>query len=608
MDRLSTLTGPRSEPEAGGSILMHLWAILAGILAPLLVVLLGLIAALLDSRGLSELEVRLGTHLRIPVPADLVGYAEIAQLSLLVVIASVVAVIYSAAVWLNRRAADTRARRIVKALHGRVLSQSLRRAELEGAAAQRRRAEKLIGQQLPSVQAGISLWYRSVPRSVLTLLGCVAVACLVNLWLALLAVISGVLLWQLYRYLRDAEDRELSHWEVPRTRGRMADLVGRAPLLARLQAQGLTDQTFRAELDSLYRRLASEDARRGRVWPLLFLATTVAIAILLLGLGVNLFDADNGLSLPSALVLGLALAGTVVSARRLGALAAQLRHSGDASEAVYHYLQRGDEVLPSEQRVGLAGLRESVEIRNVTLNDSTGGPILSNLSLHFTPGSLVALLGTETVSTQALVELLMGFGRPAGGSVQIDGISLLDVHPQALARHVMWIEPNGPIWDGTVQENLLGGDHSIDNREVVEVLERLGVYERIQRLPDGLSTIIAPGDSGLGLETSYALGVARALLHRPPVVLVSEPPPMAEQLSEDPCLAALRSLADSGALVVVLPRRLSTLRAADRVVLLNGPRLVGEGRHSELLSDSDLYRHLNYLLFNPYRHQSTLSR
>ena len=58
-----------------------------------------------------------------------------------------------------------------------------------------------------------------------------------------------------------------------------------------------------------------------------------------------------------------------------------------------------------------------------------------------------------------------------------------------------------------------------------------------------------------------------------------------------------------GTLVVMLPRRLQTLRTADRVVLLNGPRLVGEGKHAQLLADSDLYRHLNYLLFNPYRHQ-----
>ncbi len=491
----------------------------------------------------------------------------------------------------------------MQALHKRVLSQSLRRAELEGAAAQHVRARELIGQQLPELQQGLSLWYRSIPRSVLMLLGCVALALLVNVWLALLAVVSGVLLWRLYQWLHGSEEFDQANWEVPRTRQRMAELVGQAPLLARLQAQGLADRAFGAELDALYRRLDVEDAHRGRVWPLLFLATSAAIAVLILGLGVNLFGADSGLSVPSALVLGLSLTGAVAAAGRLSELTRKLQSSGKAANAIYHYLQRSDEIAPTEQRVGLAGIREGVQIRDVTLIDSNGQAILSHLTLGLTPKSMVALMGTESVSTRALTELLMGFGRPSEGCVLIDGIRLLDVHPTALATNVMWIEPDGPIWDGTIMENLRGGDESINSSDVVEVLEQLNVYERLQRLPDGLNTHVTAGDANLGVETTYAIAVARALLHKPPVLLAKEPPPPAEHLAEDPCLKGLQQLVASGTLVVILPKRLQTLRSANRVILLNGPRLAGEGKHAELLSDSDLYRHLNYLLFNPYRHQ-----
>ncbi len=327
--------------------------------------------------------------------------------------------------------------------------------------------------------------------------------------------------------------------------------------------------------------------------------------MLVLGLGVNLFGVDNGLSVPAALVLGLALAGAVAAAGRLLALASQLGESGEAADAVYHYLERSGEIAPSEQRVGLARIRDAVEIHDVTLGDSTGQPILSHLSLKLTPGSLVAVLGTESVSTRAMTELLMGFGMPTDGRVTIDGIPLRDVHPQALSKNVMWIEPDGPVWDGTIQENLRGNDDSINNGDLVEALEEVDVYERLNRLPEGLNTIVTAGDSMLGVETTYAMAVARALLHKPPILLAMEPPPPAEHLAEDPCLKAFRKLADSGVLVVILPRRLQTLRTADRVVLLNGPRLVGEGKHADLLSSSDLYRHLNYLLFNPYRHQKS---
>lgn len=604
MNRITTLSIPRGEPGARGGPFAVIWATIAGLLVPFLIVLVGLIAALLNGGALVGTETRLGTHLTVTLPERLVEQSELVQLSWLVGVALVAAVLFSVAVWFNRSLADRRARRVVKDLHGRLFRQSQRRAEFEGATAQYVRAEKLIGEHLPAVQSGLSMWYRVIPRSVLMLLGCVVVAVLVNVWLTVLAVISGVLVWRLFRKLRAHEPGDLAYWEVPRSRQRMAELVGRAPLLARLQTQGNADRAFESELESLYRRLATEDARRGRVWPLLFLASAVAIAVLLLGLGVNLLGVEKGLSLPAALVLGLSLTAAAISAGRLAQLAGQLRASSESSETVYHYLQRGDEVSPSEQRVGLAGLREAVDIRDVTLRDSTGQELLSHLSLRLCPGSLVALLGTDPIPTRALTELLMGFGRPVEGRVEIDGLSLLDVHPQALARNVMWVEPGGPIWDGTILENLRGGETAIGNSDIRETLERVGVYEQIQRLPEGLQTIVAAGDTALGVEQTYAIGIARAILHRPSIVLAIEPPPPAEHLSVDPCLAALRQLATTGSLVILLPHRLSSLREADRVVLFNGPRLVGEGRHQELLGGSDLYRHLNYLLFNPYRHQS----
>ncbi len=603
MPSFSTLSAARSEPASRGHYLAYGWAALAGLLVPLLIILLGLIALLLNAGGIAASPVRLGTHLYIPLSERFTDQATLLQLSELLGVTLIVAAVFCLSVWMHRRAADNRARRIVKVLHTRMLGQSLRRAEIEGAAAQHVRAQHLIGESLPELQQGLSLWYRSIPRSVLMVIGCVALALLVNVWLALLAVVSGVLLRQLHQRLRQPDEKRLSEWEVPRSRQRMAEIVGQAPLLARLQTQGLADRSFQAELDSLYRRLASEDARSGRVWPLLFLATSVAIAVLVLGLGVNLFGVDNGLSVPAAFVLGLALFGAVTAASRLSLLASKLRGSSAACDEIYGYLKRSKDISPTEQRVGFAGLRDGVQIQDVTLNDSQGKPILSNLSLELTPGSMVSLLGTQAVSTRALTELLMGFGRPSDGRVLIDGIKLLDVHPQALASNVMWIEPSGPIWDGTLIENLRGADDSINNSTLVEALDEVQIYERLQRLPEGLNTIVSADDASLDVEATYAIAVARALIHRPPILLALEPPPPAEHLPEDPCLKALRKLVDAGTLVVMLPRRLQTLRGADRVVLLNGSRLVGEGHHAELLAQSDLYRHLNYLLFNPYRHK-----
>lgn len=599
MSRLGTLAKARSEPAAAGSFFGYLWAAIAGLLVPVLVLLVGLMAVLLNSGGLTTGMAQLGTHFFVPVSETFAAQSPLSQLFELVGFSIFASALFSLAVWRHRLSADSRARAITKSLHQQILKQSLQHAEAEGAAAQAVQANHLIGEDLPQLQRGLSLWYRAVPRSVITLVGCVAVALLVNVWLAMVAVVSGVLIGRLFRRLRRNDDSDRIRWEVPRARARMAELVGQAPLHARLQSQGLADQAFASELESLYRRIEDEDQRLAKLWPLLFLALAAAIAILVCGLGVNV---DAGLSLPSALVIGLALGSAVAASARLLSLSNQLTISSEASNSIYQYLQRSGDISPSEQRVGLARLRDSVNIQDVTLGDATGDAILRHLTLKFTPGSLVAMLGTDSVSPQALLELLMGFGMPGEGKITIDGINLRDVHPQSLAQHVMWIGPDGPIYDGTIEENLRGNDTSINNGDMVKALEEVDVYERLFRLPEGLNTVVSASDAMLGVETTYAIGVARALLHKPSIVLASEPPPPAEHLSDDRCLAALRGLQQSGSLVIILPRRLQTLRSADRVVLLNGPRLVGEGKHADLLADSDLYRHLNYLLFNPYRH------
>ena len=603
LNRLGTLARARREPTSGGGFWAYLWSSLAGLLIPVLVVLVGLLAVLLDSGNLRLGVIRLGTHLYVPMSQRFTELEPLFQLMQLVVIAFLVAIVFALAVWLHRRAANHRTREITKSLHRLILRQSLRRAEVEGAAAQAVQADQLIGEHLPELGNGLSLWYRAIPRSVLTFLGCLAVALLVNVWLATLAIVSGVIIWQLFLRLRRTDHSDLFAWELPRSRKRMAELVGQAPLLARLQSDGLAEHAFDAELETLYRHTTEEDNRVARIWPVLFAALATAVAIMVLGLGVNM---DRGLSLPSALTIGLALSGAAIAAGRLATLGSQLAKSSLASSAIYQYLERDHAMAPSEQRVGLVGVRDCVELHDVTLGDSPDRPILSHLSLKLTPGSMVALLGTDAVSTRALTELLMGFGMPREGRITIDGVQLRDVHPQALARNVMWIDPGGPVYDGTIEENLRGADDSINNGDMVKALQEVDVYEQLFRLPEGLSTIVGPADSMpngmLNTEASYAIGVARALLHQPSIVLASEPPPPAEHLSDDPCLLALQRLRDQGSLIVMLPRRLQTLRLADRVVLLNGPRITGEGKHAELLTDSDLYRHLNYLLFNPYRH------
>jgi len=591
----------RRETAGRASTGWYFCAMATGLLIPCLVIVLGVIARLLEKRGLDQSPVQLGSHLAIPIPQAWLTESPLLQLSYLVAIALVMALAFAIFNWGHRRGSDRRSRGVVAKLHRELLTQSLRRAEIEGAIAQRDRAQVLIDRKLPQLSRGLIAWWQAFPRSLLLLVGSVTVALLVNVLLASLAVIGGLLLWQLYQWLRLRMEDETTAWELPKSRRRLVDLISQAPLLAKTFTGGAADKAFEGELDLLMQRIAMGQSSRSRMVPFMSFAVSIVIALLVLGLGVNLLTVDSRLSVTSALVLGLALGGAVAGAIRLAEATKGTSTADEAARSIYQYLRLSDDSMPSEQRVGLAGVRDAVVFRDVSLSVEGDESILSGVSLEFRPGEMISLMGSRSVSALALAELLLGIGRPSRGRILLDGIEIKDIHPRSLAKNVLWIGADGPISDGTLLQNLVGEGGEGVNDDVAAVIENLGINSLLERFEDGLQTVLSAEDPRLSVDEKYAVGIARAVVHRPPIIVVQEPPVSMDELVGDRALVALRKLADEKSLVIILPRRLPTLRASDRVVLLSGPKLAGEGKHNGLLQSSDLYRHLNYLLFNPYR-------
>jgi ATP-binding cassette subfamily B protein len=591
----------RREPSGRASIGWYLCALATGLLIPALAVAVGCIARLLEQRSIVPPDIILGSHLAVPVPPSWTSASPLVQLAYLVAIALGIALAFVLLNWEHRRGTDRRSRGVVAKLHRELLTQSLRRAEIEGAIAQRDRAAVLIDRKLPQLSRGLIAWWQAFPRSLLLVIGSITVALMVDVLLASLAVIGGLLLWQLYQWLRLPVEDEATSWELPKSRRRLVDLISQAPLLAKTHTGGAVDKAFESEVDLLMQRIARGQASRSRLVPILSIAALMVIALLVLGLGVNLLTDQSSLSVSSALVLGLALGSGVVGAIRLVEATKAIGMGEEAARAVYQYLRVTDDSMPSEQRVALAGVRDTVVFGDVSLSVEGEESILSSVSLEFRPGEMIALMGSRSVSALALAELLLGIGRPTRGKILLDGIEIRAIHPRSLAENVLWIGADGPISEGTLLQNLIGESGSGVRTDITGVIETLGIGPLLKRFDDGLQTVLSEDDPRLTVDEKYAIGIARAILHRPSIIVVQEPPASIDELVGDRAQVALRKLADEKSLVIVLPRRLPTLRVSDRVVLLSGSKLAGEGKHNELLQSSDLYRHLNYLLFNPYR-------
>ncbi len=164
----------------------------------------------------------------------------------------------------------------------------------------------------------------------------------------------------------------------------------------------------------------------------------------------------------------------------------------------------------------------------------------------------------------------------------------------------VWVEPSGPIVVGTVAENVSPGDRTRPVDELIDAVREAGAYEAIASLPDYFSTLLTDDDDRLKGDALFRLGIARALLSQASIVVANEP---AEKngATAGETIDALRAIARRGSIVFVQPKRSNTLRQVDQVVLLHEKKVVAVGTHNELLEKSELYRHLNYILFSPLR-------
>jgi len=241
-------------------------------------------------------------------------------------------------------------------------------------------------------------------------------------------------------------------------------------------------------------------------------------------------------------------------------------------------------------------------LEHVTLQDSGGRKLLENVSACFEPGKLIGIVASQRLQASALMELLLGIGRPVSGRMLIDGMLISDLDPVSLKHLGLWVAADGPLVTGTVEENLLGENPTPAASDLTDALKAARVLDAVYNLPSGPATLITAADDRFSSDTPFRLGIARAILRSASIVVMEEPSAPVDSKTEQETIEAIRAVTDSGRIGVLWPQRLHTLRQCDQVILLHEHRVASVGTHAELLQNSDLYRHLNYVRFSPLRH------
>jgi ABC-type multidrug transport system fused ATPase/permease subunit len=217
--------------------------------------------------------------------------------------------------------------------------------------------------------------------------------------------------------------------------------------------------------------------------------------------------------------------------------------------------------------------------------------VLEGIELEIEAGETVALVGASGAGKSTLASLLPRFHDPEAGAVTVDGVDVREVALEEL-RGAIGIVPQEPmLFAGTVRENLLYGNLEATEAEVEAAVEAAHAAVFVQELPDGLDQLVGERGVTLSAGQRQRLAIARVMLKRPRILILDEASSSLDAESERLVQDALDRLVEDRT-TVVIAHRLSTVIRADRILALDGGRIVERGTHAELLQRSGIYRTL----------------
>lgn len=321
--------------------------------------------------------------------------------------------------------------------------------------------------------------------------------------------------------------------------------------------------------------------------------TTLVVA-LVLGIG-------GKMVLGGALTLGLLVAFVQYvdrffePVRALSDRYANLLSALAAAERIYALEDEEDPVRVPEAPE-TPRLEGRVAFRNVEFAYRPDQPVLRGIDLQVRPGETVAVVGPTGAGKTTLIGLLMRFYDVGSGAIEVDGVDLRRMDPLWLRSHVALVLQDVFLFSGTVLENLTMRRPEISPERAREAARAVGADVLVDRLPGGFDAVLSERGQGLSAGERQLLALARALAADAPVVVLDEATSNIDSETEARIQHGLETVL-RGRTALVIAHRLSTVERADRIVVLDGGRIVEEGTHAELLEAGGLYRRLYELQF-----------
>lgn len=277
--------------------------------------------------------------------------------------------------------------------------------------------------------------------------------------------------------------------------------------------------------------------------------------------------------------------------RELGNLWAQIQAALAGAERIFELLDVEPAITDPPDPIPLPELEGHVTYDHVSFRYEEDEPVLQDVSIEIEPGHMTAIVGPTGAGKTTLINLLMRFYDPDEGAVRVDGIDMRNVKRESLRRQIGVVPQDTFLFSDTIMNNIRYGRLDATDEEVIEAAKIANAHTFIEQTEEGYETVLGERGTGVSHGNRQMLAIARAVLKDPRILILDEATSSVDSRTERLIQGALEKLMAQRTSLVIA-HRLSTVRNADEILVLQQGRIVERGTHTELLGRQGVYHDL----------------
>ncbi len=257
----------------------------------------------------------------------------------------------------------------------------------------------------------------------------------------------------------------------------------------------------------------------------------------------------------------------------------------------FEILDRQDDVVDSPNAIAIEKTNGAISFQNVSFGYDSDREILSDVNLEIAPNQIIALVGGTGAGKSTLLSLVPRFYDPTAGRLTLDGRDIREITKKSLRQHIAIVLQDTLLFSTTVRENIGYGRPDATDEEIREAARRAQADEFISQLPNGYESEVGERGGHLSVGQRQRIGIARAFLKNAPILLLDEPTSALDPTTESAIMETIKDLM-RGRTTIIITHRIATIHNVDQIVVLEGGRVVEQGRGPQLVARGGVYAKL----------------